>query len=173
MNKITKEHLESIIKEVNYINPGVSLGHTNHDLNRFTSCFLTLKNGFIVEGFSSCVSLSNYSKELGEQYSYEDAFKKLWLLEGYLLKEKIYQEGEDNKGFYLFKKISNNQNVITEDLIGTFLNKPVINNSFRFSLKDSSRLITTSPVKEITSLENNKGFKIKTLNSEYLITLIE
>lgn len=57
-----------------------------------TICILTLENGFTVLGESACVSPLKYNKALGEQYSYKEAFEKIWLLEGYLLCEKLYRE---------------------------------------------------------------------------------
>lgn len=53
-------------------------------------CELTLKNGFSVRGESSCVSKSNFNEEVGRKISYEDARNKVWLLEGYLLQERLY-----------------------------------------------------------------------------------
>ncbi len=58
-----------------------------------TICHITLKNGFSVRGESACVSKANFNKALGEKYAYEKAFSKLWELEGYLLAEKLHQEG--------------------------------------------------------------------------------
>lgn len=58
---------------------------------RTTICELTLQNGFTVRGESSCVSIENFDKDLGEKISRDDAKNKVWLLEAYLLKEKIYR----------------------------------------------------------------------------------
>ena len=66
-----------------------------HRLNQvLTVCVLTLENGFSVNGESACASPENYSQELGEKYAFENAFDKIWMLEGYLLKEKLYQESK-------------------------------------------------------------------------------
>lgn len=56
-----------------------------------TVCVLTLKNGFTVTGESACASPENYNKELGDNISYNNARDKIWVLEGYLLKEALYQ----------------------------------------------------------------------------------
>ena len=58
---------------------------------RTTICQLTLENGFTVEGSSACVVKEEYNQALGEKYAYEDAVKKVWQFEGYLLAEKRYQ----------------------------------------------------------------------------------
>lgn len=59
---------------------------------RTTICQLTLQNGFTVEGKSACVDIANFNKALGEKYAYEDAIRKIWELEGYLLAEMIYRD---------------------------------------------------------------------------------
>jgi len=56
-----------------------------------TVCCLTLENGFTVTGESACASPHNFNKEVGEKIAYEQARNKIWALEGYLLKEKLYQ----------------------------------------------------------------------------------
>lgn len=79
---VTSEYLKSIIVKEQY--------HT-FDGNTLTICVLTLVNGFTVTGESACASPENFDKSLGQKYAYENAFNKLWKLEGYLLKEKLYQ----------------------------------------------------------------------------------
>jgi hypothetical protein len=56
-----------------------------------TICQITLVNGFTVLGQSACVDPTKYNQALGEKYSFEDAFNKIWPLEGYLLTERRYQ----------------------------------------------------------------------------------
>lgn len=55
-----------------------------------TVCCLTLKNGFNVIGESACVSSANFDKDIGESIAYENARNKIWALEGYLLKQAMY-----------------------------------------------------------------------------------
>lgn len=81
ITKVTVERLDSKIQEAKYI---VLEGTTT------TLCTLHLVNGYCVHGFSACVDPKNFNEVLGRQYSYEDAFKKLWPLEGYLLAEELY-----------------------------------------------------------------------------------
>ena len=80
--KITEEHLTSIIKRDQY--------HTFAS-NTLTICILTLKNGTVITGESACVSPENFVQKTGQEIAYRNAFEKLWMLEGYLLKEKIYE----------------------------------------------------------------------------------
>lgn len=60
---------------------------------RTTVCQITLENGYTVIGTSSCVDPKNYSRALGENYAYEDAFSKIWPLEGYLLRQRRFEAG--------------------------------------------------------------------------------
>lgn len=59
---------------------------------RTTICQLTMENGFTVRGESSCVSVENFNKALGEEYSYRKALDKAWAFEGYLLAEDRHRE---------------------------------------------------------------------------------
>lgn len=57
-----------------------------------TICNLTLENGYSVRGESACVSHENFNQALGEKYAFEQAFEKIWALEGYLLKQKLFEQ---------------------------------------------------------------------------------
>jgi len=58
-----------------------------------TICQITMQNGFTVTGTSACVDPKNYNQALGEKYAYEQAFNKLWELEGYLLLQRRFEAG--------------------------------------------------------------------------------
>ncbi len=58
---------------------------------RLTVCVLTLRNGFLVTGESSCVSVENFDADLGRKIARDNAKNKVWELEGYALKERIYK----------------------------------------------------------------------------------
>lgn len=78
-NRVTKAYLESIITDKKF-----------HRLTgTLTVCVLTLRNGFTVTGESACVSPEAYNQEIGESIAFENAFDKLWQLEGYVLKNKL------------------------------------------------------------------------------------
>ena len=68
---------------------------------RTTICQLTLKNGYSVEGSSSCVNIANFNKELGEKYSRERAVREIWPLLGFRLADKQYAEA--NQGDWRFR----------------------------------------------------------------------
>ena len=56
-----------------------------------TVCCLTLANGFTVTGESACASPENFNAEIGEKIALDQARNKIWMLEGYLLKDKLSQ----------------------------------------------------------------------------------
>ena len=57
-----------------------------------TVCVITLENGFTVTGESACASPENYDQEIGEKIAFENARDKIWLLEGYLLKQRLLEQ---------------------------------------------------------------------------------
>lgn len=78
--KVTQEHLESIITDKQF-----------HRLTgTLTVCVLTLRNGFVVTGESACADPAIYDQEIGERFAYKNAFDKLWMLEGYVLKNELH-----------------------------------------------------------------------------------
>lgn len=81
-NKLTVEDIELKIKDKKF---------TILEDGKTTICNIYLENGFTVRGESACVDPSNFNKEIGERISFENAKNKIWLLEGYLLQEKLYQ----------------------------------------------------------------------------------
>lgn len=85
MEKLTYEHIQSVIKSVEYVQVGV-----------LTICVLTLQNGFTVTGESACLSLATYDAEIGRKIAFDNAVDKIWQLEGYLAKQRMF-EGTDGK----------------------------------------------------------------------------
>ena len=79
--RITPEKIEEVIEKDEY--------HVFPE-SQLTVCCLTLKNGFTVTGESACASPENFNKELGERIAYDKAKSKIWMLEGYLLKEYLW-----------------------------------------------------------------------------------
>ena len=79
--RLTPEIIESKIKKCEF-----------HKLTEvLTVCVITLENGYTVTGESACASPENYNKELGEKISKMNAVDKIWMLEGYLLKQKLFE----------------------------------------------------------------------------------
>ena len=79
--RLTQEIIESKIKKCEF--------HILTDV--LTVCVITLENGFTVTGESACASPQNFDKELGEKIAKENAVDKIWMLEGYLLKQKLFE----------------------------------------------------------------------------------
>lgn len=81
--RITTEVIDVVIKNVQYhVFPGTTV----------TVCCITLQNGFNTIGESACASPENFDTELGEGIAFGNAKQKIWALEGYLLKEKLFQK---------------------------------------------------------------------------------
>lgn len=57
-----------------------------------TVCKLTLENGFSVIGQSACASPENFDAQLGRELARKDARQQIWQLEGYLLRQRLYNE---------------------------------------------------------------------------------
>ena len=95
--RLTPADIDSKIKAVEYILPrdvckrdnGVEVFDAPLPLQTLTFCILTLENGFTVTGESACASPENFDAEIGKKIAYDNAREKIWLLEGYLLKEKL------------------------------------------------------------------------------------
>ncbi|MCA0276265.1 MAG: hypothetical protein LCH86_09685 [Proteobacteria bacterium] len=60
-----------------------------------TVCALTLRNGFIVTGESASASPANFDEALGRKIAREQARNKVWMLEGYLLRERLHDQEID------------------------------------------------------------------------------
>jgi len=79
---------EKIKDETYYIFPGTTV----------TTCLLTLENGTKVLGINyGAIDPERHDWEQGRLNAYENAFEKIWELEGYLLREKLTtQKSEGN-----------------------------------------------------------------------------
>jgi hypothetical protein len=55
-----------------------------------THCRVTLDSGFGVSGESACVNPENYNEEIGRKIAFDNAFRQLWPLFGFLLAEKNF-----------------------------------------------------------------------------------
>ncbi|HFF1620518.1 TPA: Gp49 family protein [Yersinia enterocolitica] len=104
--RVTPKHIENIIMSESYFTAydgwmGANI-HKNtgeaielDDLNQLkllTFCVLVLANGFTVTGESACASPDNFDAEIGRKIARQNAANKIWLLEGYLLKERLSEQ---------------------------------------------------------------------------------
>jgi hypothetical protein len=78
--RITSEHIDACIVDERY-----------HVFARstVTICLLELRNGFMVTGESACASIENFNAEIGRKIAKDNAMSKIWMLEGYRLKEHL------------------------------------------------------------------------------------
>ena len=79
--RVTPDRLEEVIVgEAFHVFPGSQL----------TVCCLELENGFTVTGESACASPENFDAEIGRNIARDNAKNKIWMLEGYLLKQMLF-----------------------------------------------------------------------------------
>ncbi|MEL5640798.1 Gp49 family protein [Serratia bockelmannii] len=98
--RVTPDHIESIIDFEAYFTAQDGLMTANPDaaqyspksLDLLTFCVLVLKNGFTVTGESACASPENFDAEIGRKIARENAVQKIWMLEGYLLKQRMHDD---------------------------------------------------------------------------------
>lgn len=83
--RLSPEHIEqTMVDEAYYVFPNTMV----------TVCCLTLKNGFNVIGKSAAVSPANFNAEIGRKVARTKAREQIWELEGYLLKERLFEIAE-------------------------------------------------------------------------------
>ena len=100
--RLTPEIIDSKIVGVEYIltrdvckrDNGVEIFDAPESLQTLIFCILTLKNGFTVTGESACASPENFDAEIGKKIAYQNAREKIWLLEGYLLKQRLKEQSD-------------------------------------------------------------------------------
>lgn len=79
-NKLSIEDIERTI-----------IGEQDYKLGmKTTAVVLTLRSGFEVTGLSACVDPNNYDHNIGKKYAREDAVKKIWQLEAYVLQIMLF-----------------------------------------------------------------------------------
>ena len=89
--RVTPQLLDDTIKKDHY--------HTFMG-TALTVCVLELQNGFTVTGESACASPENFNKELGRKIAYDNAREKIWALEGYLLRQRLFDNTKHNAKNY-------------------------------------------------------------------------
>lgn len=81
--RLTPELIDACIHgQQFYVFPGTTL----------TVCALELRNGFLVTGESAAASPENFDPEIGRKIARENARSKIWALEGYLLREHLWEK---------------------------------------------------------------------------------
>lgn len=91
--RMTPSGIEAVICAENYVQPAKWTDAPVTDgMKCLTICILTLRNGFTVTGESACASPENFDEELGKKIARDKAREKIWPLEGYRLREQLFQE---------------------------------------------------------------------------------
>lgn len=88
-NRVRLQNIKDKVRWVEYIHPT--------QVPHMTICVLLLKNGFAVTGTSTPADAENFDEELGEQLAYEDALRRVWPLEGYILREYLADEAANRR----------------------------------------------------------------------------
>ncbi|MDK9358429.1 Gp49 family protein [Lelliottia wanjuensis] len=107
--RVTPDHIASLIRSEVYFtgtdgaqSPGAHVKSEYVEgerilapLDLLTFCVLVLRNGFTVTGESACASPENFDAEIGRKIARENAVNKIWMLEGYLLKQRLHDDRSD------------------------------------------------------------------------------
>jgi hypothetical protein len=94
-------------------------------LKVLTFCVLTLRNGFLIVGQSSCAAPENYDQDIGNRLAREDAVGKIWAFMGYELKSYL--------------QILNSETALDESL--TRMTAMAFGNEKAFRIEDADRII--------------------------------
>ena len=84
--RLTPDDIDAaIVSGMYHVFPGTTL----------TVCALTLRNGYIVTGESAAAHPENFDAVIGRKIALDNARNKIWSLEGYLLRQKLWlREGQ-------------------------------------------------------------------------------
>ena len=88
-NTVTQSQIEEIMSKsvINATTVGAKTTLVN----------VTLPNGFVMTESSSCVDPANYNFELGKKCCLDAIKRKLWMLEGYVLQQRLYENKSNQK----------------------------------------------------------------------------
>jgi hypothetical protein len=79
--RVSEASIKDKIRGASYWNPpGTTM----------TVCVLHLWNGFLVVGESASASPANFDEAIGQRLAFDNAFKKIWQLEGYRLRTELH-----------------------------------------------------------------------------------
>jgi hypothetical protein len=79
--RVSLESMKRQVASVEYIYPK-SIPH-------MTIAVVLLHNGYALQGMSAPADPENFNEKLGQDYAYEDALKKLWPLEAYVMRDAM------------------------------------------------------------------------------------
>lgn len=60
---------------------------------RLTVCVITLTNGFMVVGESSCIFAEDFKERVGQDEAYKKALNEVWKLAAYVRRQELHDQG--------------------------------------------------------------------------------
>lgn len=94
---VASEHYFTAAMGVDMADPEMTDAKMPPSLKLLTFCVLVLENGFTVTGESACASPENFDAEIGRKIARANAVEKIWPLEGYALKQKLFDSEQAKK----------------------------------------------------------------------------
>lgn len=83
-NRVTADLIDSKIKGITtYRLPDTTI----------TVAVITMENGWMQGGLSACADPANFDEQIGKEMAINNAYDKIWPLEGYQLKERLFRDG--------------------------------------------------------------------------------
>lgn len=79
--RVDLEQMKGRVASVEYIHPE-SIPHG-------TVAIVMLDNGYALQGWSAPADPDNFNADLGKQYAFEDAMRKMWALEAYVMRDAM------------------------------------------------------------------------------------
>jgi hypothetical protein len=79
--RVSLEAMKRRVSTVEYLHP--------ESIPHMTICVILLNNGYALQGMSAPADPANYNEKLGEEFAYEDALRKMWPLEAYVMRDML------------------------------------------------------------------------------------
>jgi len=79
--RVSLDMMKKRVASVEYIYPK-SIPH-------MTIAIVLLDNGYALQGMSAPADAANFNEEKGKEFAYEDAMRKLWPLEAYVMRDYL------------------------------------------------------------------------------------
>lgn len=79
--RVSLDMMKSRVASVEYIYPK-SIPH-------MTIAIVLLDNGYALQGMSAPADPQNFNEDKGREFAYEDALRKLWALEAYVMRDYL------------------------------------------------------------------------------------
>lgn len=79
--RVSLESMKRRVANVEYIYP--------ESIPHMTIAIVTLDNGYALQGMSAPADPANFNEERGKEFAYEDAMRKMWPLEAYVMRDVL------------------------------------------------------------------------------------